>query len=161
MDVIAANEDPHAHSSLEEFSDATGLSHVEVDASAGVEILNRTASGIQLARWLEAPHIEVWTVEHFHLEVAKVLRRYVLAGELDDIEAGRRVALLAQWELDVARVAPLLVDAWSMRHNVTLHDALYVALARQLDATLLTADRKLAAAPGLGVRTRTAHLKLT
>ena len=129
-----------------------------LDASAGAEILNRTASGIQLARWLEAPAVEVWTVEHFHLEVAKVLRRYVLAG---DTEAGRRVALLAQWELDVARVAPLLVDAWSMRHNVTLHDALYVALARQLDATLLTADRKLAAAPGLDVRTRMAHLKLT
>jgi predicted nucleic acid-binding protein len=48
-----------------------------------------------------------------------------------------------------------------MRHNVTLHDALYVALARQLDAILLTADRKLAAAPGIDVRTRTAHLKLT
>jgi predicted nucleic acid-binding protein len=134
---------------------------VVLDASSGVEILNRTATGIQLARWLEAPTIEVWTVEHFHLEVAKVLRRYVLSGDLDETEAGRRVALLAQWELDVARVAPLLVDAWSMRHNVTLHDALYVALARQLDATLVTADRKLAASPGLNVRTRTAHLKLT
>jgi hypothetical protein len=66
---------------------------VVLDGSAGVEILNRTASGIQLARWLEAPHIEVWTVEHFHLEVAKVLRRYVLAGEFDDTEAGRRVRL--------------------------------------------------------------------
>lgn len=132
-----------------------------LDASAGVEILNRTATGIQLARPLEAPSTEVWTVEHFHLEVAKVLRRYALAGDLDDTEATRRVGLLTQWELDVARIGPLLVDAWAMRHNVTLHDALYVALARQLDATLLTADRKLANTPGLDIRTRTAHLKLT
>lgn len=132
-----------------------------LDASAGVEILNRTTTGVQLARFLEAPRAEAWTVEHFHLEVAKVLRRYVLTGDLDDPEAGRRIALLTQWELNVARIAPLLTDAWSHRHNVTLHDALYVALAHQLDATLLTGDRKLASAPGLGVRTRTAHLKLT
>jgi predicted nucleic acid-binding protein len=132
-----------------------------LEASAGVEVLNRTGTGIQFARLLERPDLEVWTVEHFHLEVAKVMRRYVLAGELDDTEASRRVALLAQWELDVARVAPLLAEAWTLRHNVTLHDALYVTLARQLDATLLTADRKLANAPGLDVRTRTAHLKLT
>jgi predicted nucleic acid-binding protein len=132
-----------------------------LDASAGVEILHRSATGIQLARFLEAPQAEVWTTEHFHLEVAEVLRRYALAGELAEAEASRRLVLLAQWELDVARIAPLLVDAWACRHDLTLHDALYVVLARQLDATLLTADRKLASNPQLGVRTRTAHLKLT
>jgi predicted nucleic acid-binding protein len=109
---------------------------------------------------LETPGVDVWTVEHFHLEVAKVLRRYVLAGDLDDAEAGRRVALLSQWELDVARIAPLLVEAWTMRDTVVLQDALYVALARQLDATLVTGDPRLASAPGLNIRTRTSHLKL-
>jgi predicted nucleic acid-binding protein len=126
-----------------------------LDASAGVEILNRTSAGVQLARMLEQPDSEVWTVEHFHLEVAKVLRRDVLTGDLDDANATELVASLAGWQLHVARVAPLLVEAWKLRHNLIVHDALYVALARQLDATLITGDKRLARAPALNIRTRT------
>lgn len=62
---------------------------------------------------------------------------------------------LAGWQLHVARVAPLLVEAWKLRHNLIVHDALYVALARQLDATLVTGDKRLARAPALKIRTRT------
>ena len=51
--------------------------------------------------------------------------------------------------------APLLVEAWKLRHNLIVHDALYVALARQLDATLITGDKRLARAPALKIRTRT------
>ena len=90
---------------------------------------------------LEQPDSEVWTVEHFHLEVAKVLRRDVLTGDVDDANATELVASLAGWQLHVARVAPLLVEAWKLRHNLIVHDALYVALARQLDATLITGDK--------------------
>lgn len=126
-----------------------------LDASAGVEILNRTSAGVQLARMLEQPDSEVWTVEHFHLEVAKVLRRDVLTGDLDDANATELVARLAGWQLHVARVAPLLVEAWKLRHNLIVHDALYVALARQLDAALVTGDKRLARAPALKIRTRT------
>jgi predicted nucleic acid-binding protein len=39
--------------------------------------------------------------------------------------------------------------AWELRTNLTAYDALYVALAEQLDATLLTADGRAAQAPGL------------
>lgn len=48
-------------------------------------------------------------------------------------------------------IAPLLLDAWGLRHNLNSYDSLYVALARRLDCPLITADRRLAAAPGLGV----------
>jgi predicted nucleic acid-binding protein len=125
-----------------------------VDASAGVEIVARSMAGRRLARVIERPSVEAWTVEHFHLEVARVLRRDVLAGDLADDEATRRIGMLAGWQLNVARVAPLLAAAWERRHNITIHDALYVALAQALDATLITADRKLANTPTLGVRTR-------
>ena len=37
---------------------------------------------------------------------------------------------------------------WELRDNLTAYDALYVALAEMLDATLLTRDGKLALAPG-------------
>lgn len=47
--------------------------------------------------------------------------------------------------------APLVGRAWALRENVSAADALYVVLARDLDASLVTADRALAAAPRLGV----------
>jgi predicted nucleic acid-binding protein len=39
--------------------------------------------------------------------------------------------------------------AWELRTNLSAYDALYVALAEQLGATLLTADVRAARAPGL------------
>ena len=46
----------------------------------------------------------------------------------------------------------LLERAWALRTNVTTYDAVYVALAEALDATLLTCDSKLARAPGTKMR---------
>ena len=42
-----------------------------------------------------------------------------------------------------------LIDrAWTLRHNLTMYDAVYVALAEALEAPLVTTDRRLASAPG-------------
>lgn len=38
-----------------------------------------------------------------------------------------------------------------MRHDVTVADALYVAVARRLEVALVTGDLRLAQAPGLGI----------
>ena len=46
---------------------------------------------------------------------------------------------------------PLLAEAWTLRANVSAADACYVVLARILRCPLVTADRKLSRAPGLGV----------
>ena len=46
---------------------------------------------------------------------------------------------------------PLLAEAWSLRANVSAADACSVVLARILRCPLVTADRKLSRAPGLGV----------
>ncbi len=56
--------------------------------------------------------------------------------------------------LDLERNAhePLLDRVWAFRKNLTAYDAVYVALAEALDATLLTCDRKLARAPGVARR---------
>jgi predicted nucleic acid-binding protein len=35
---------------------------------------------------------------------------------------------------------------WVLRHNITPYDALYVALAEELELPLITADRRLARA---------------
>lgn len=90
-------------------------------------------------------------MDHFYVEVAKVIRRDVLRGLLTDARAGTLVDGLVRWPLSVTQSAPLLRDAWTMRNNITIHDGLYVALARHLGATLVTADKRLAKAPGLNV----------
>jgi predicted nucleic acid-binding protein len=53
--------------------------------------------------------------------------------------------------LDMVRLParPLLERVVELRNTVSAYDAVYVALAELLDATLLTADRRLAAAPGV------------
>jgi predicted nucleic acid-binding protein len=127
-----------------------------LDASTGVDILERTPEGQAVAAVLrgqgdkEAP--ELWTVEHFHVEVTKVLRRDTLAGILDDRGASQIVGVLADWPLTVVSVAPLLVEAWQLRNNLTVHDALYVVATRRIDgATLVSTDRRLPKAPGVDV----------
>lgn len=84
------------------------------------------------------------------LEVASVWRR--------TLKDERRVALaLSDLEdLPLARAShlPLLARCWELRRNLTPYDAAYVALAEALSAELLTADRRLARAPGLACAIR-------
>jgi predicted nucleic acid-binding protein len=48
-------------------------------------------------------------------------------------------------------IGPLVLDAWGFRHKMSSYDAFYVALARELGCPLITCDRALAGAPGLGI----------
>lgn len=83
------------------------------------------------------------------LEVTAVLRRQLLAGHLDQRRAELALADLSRLPIERAAHLPLLPRIWSLRENVSAYDAAYVALAELLDAELLTADARLAAAPGL------------
>jgi predicted nucleic acid-binding protein len=49
------------------------------------------------------------------------------------------------------QVRPLLGEAWKRRGHLTIADAIYVVLAEQLGAVLVTADGNLARSPGLAV----------
>ena len=82
------------------------------------------------------------------LETTSVVRRQLLAGTLDARRA--RLALTDLVELPLRRAPhrPLLARCWELRQNVTVYDAAYVALAELLDVVLLTADARLANAPG-------------
>jgi predicted nucleic acid-binding protein len=82
------------------------------------------------------------------LEVASVLRRRLAAGALDPRRAGLALDDLAALPARRAPHRPLLPRCWELRDNLTIYDAAYVALAEAMHATLLTADRRLARAPG-------------
>lgn len=90
---------------------------------------------------LHAPHL-------VDLEVAQVLRRYVIRGEIDPQRAQQalddHLALpLERYSHDV-----LVSRVWQLRQNLTAYDAAYVALAELLGATLLTRDGRIRRAPG-------------
>lgn len=90
---------------------------------------------------LAAPHL-------LDAEVAQVLRRFVLSGELGPSAA--REALDDLQSLPITRYphAALLPRAFELRDNATIYDALYLVLAEALDAPLWTRDVALSQIPG-------------
>ncbi len=90
----------------------------------------------------------VYAPELVDLEVAAVLRRHERAGLLDRRRAGMAMDDLCEAPVRRARHWDLMWRAWELRDNVTAYDAVYVALAEALGAVLVTADAKLADAPG-------------
>jgi predicted nucleic acid-binding protein len=86
--------------------------------------------------------------EVLDLEVLSVLRRLVAAGDMPERRASLAVEDLARLPLRRAPHTPLLARCWELRGKVTSYDAAYVALAEALGCILLTADTRLAAAPG-------------
>lgn len=121
-----------------------------LDASACVELLMRTPAGRAAEAHLRESDA-AFAPELLDVEVLSVLGRLERAGLLD--AAGAAEALQAFATASITRVAHLglLASAWAKRHNVSLFDAVYVALAQELGCPLMTADRRLAGAPGLGI----------
>ena len=91
---------------------------------------------------LVAPHV-------IDLEVSSVWRRLVVAGALDARRAGLAMADLHSLRLERAAHGPLLARCWDLRHNLTVYDASYVALAELMRVVLVTGDRRLGNAPGI------------
>ena len=78
-----------------------------------------------------------------------MLRKRWLAGDLSKNRFS--IAIDDLEDLDMVRypALPLMRRAFELRDNVTAYDAVYVTLAECLDCLLVTADRRLAAAPGI------------
>jgi predicted nucleic acid-binding protein len=123
------------------------VNDVVVDASAGVQISLDTRRGRALAALIPSG-AAAWVPEHFLVEVLAGLRRQLLierAITADQADAARR--RLERWNLRVASVRPFGNEAWGFRHNMSMGDAFYIALASHLGADFLTDDHKLVGAP--------------
>lgn len=90
---------------------------------------------------LAAPH-------HLPVEVASILRRAILAGDISGDTASLAHADLLDLRIELFPYRPLASRVWQLRDNVTSYDAWYVALAERLDAPLATLDGRLVRAPG-------------
>lgn len=121
-----------------------------LDASAAVAFLIRPGSGVgdRIAERMLTTSPGLWAPHLIDAEVGHALRRQVMRGEIPADIA--RDALLDLNGLRLERVphAALLRRAWELRESVSFYDALYVALAEELDLPLLTLDARLAGASG-------------
>jgi predicted nucleic acid-binding protein len=128
------------------------VTRLVLDASAGVELLLNTTRAHSLSAQFPTS-AEWWVPEHYFVEVAAALRRAVLNGDATLERVEQAFSMLERAVLRRAQVRPLLSDAWARRAAITVADALYVVLAEHIDATLVTADERLARSPGLTIST--------
>ena len=119
---------------------------VVVDASAAMRVLAGDPTWVD--RWREWTRTDAMllTPAHFPIEVANALLR---GTTLTSLEAADRLGHLYATGFETTdRALPGLLGGLELaeRHRLTIYDALYLDLALDIDATLATLDRDLAAA---------------
>lgn len=121
---------------------------IVVDASVVVTALaddgrdgDRARQRLRHEPLLVAPHL-------IDVEVASAWRRLAMAGMLDERRAALAFADLLAVRIERVPHTSLLARCWELRANLTMYDAVYVALAEALHTNVLTADRRLAESPG-------------
>lgn len=98
---------------------------------------------IRRARGISAPDLA-------DVETVAVLRKRWIAGTLSAQRFSAAVGDLEALAIDRYPTGRLMRRAFELRDNVTPYDAAHVALAELLECPLVTADRRLARAPGTG-----------
>ena len=125
-----------------------GPSRLVIDASAVVALFTDRGEG---GSWV-AGHIRDRSLAAPHLmpfEAANILRRLGSAGVVDSTTASLAHADLADLAIDLVPWSLLAERAWGLRHNLTVYDGTYVALAEYLGVPLVTMDQRIARAPGI------------
>lgn len=119
-----------------------------VDASAVVATLlegderGQAAAAHMRGRGLVAPDL-------IGYEVLNALRRRRAAGALTATAAERAVEVWRSAPIEMWSLENVIERLWALTGAMSSYDAAYVALAERLDVPLLTADRRLAHAPGI------------
>jgi predicted nucleic acid-binding protein len=118
--------------------DASCIYAVVADTPDG----ERVRSRLMLDQDLVAPHV-------VDVEVLGIIRRDRMLGRLDPTAAEQALDDLHDWPGERYAHRPFLARAWELRDRVRSWDAVYVALAEVLGATLVTLDGRLVRVPGL------------
>jgi predicted nucleic acid-binding protein len=121
---------------------------IVVDASALLEFLLQTALGTRVEARLFRDGDELHSPHLVDVEVTQGLRRLVRSGEVSPGRAVEAIVDLVDLDLHRHTHVDLVTRAWKLRENITAYDAVYLALAEALNATVVTCDAPLAKAPG-------------
>jgi predicted nucleic acid-binding protein len=114
-----------------------------LDTSAVVDFL----LGVGVAKQVEAlmtAEGEPSAPDLLIFEVLAVLRREARRGETTEDRAAGAVEDLGDLPIELFPSLPLRERAWALRGNFTAADALFIALAEQLEEPLATKDSALA-----------------
>lgn len=121
---------------------------IVIDASALLEFLLQTPLGRRVESRLFRDQDELHAPHLVDVEVVQGLRRLVRTGEVSAGRADEAIADLADLDLHRHAHLDLLSRAWTLRDNISAYDAIYVALAEAIEATMLTCDGPLGNTPG-------------
>jgi predicted nucleic acid-binding protein len=121
---------------------------IVIDSSALLEVLLRSPRAPEIEKRIFASQASLHAPYLLDLEVAQVLRRYCISGEMSATRG--QEAIIDLLNLPIARYPhDIFLDRiWELRNNMTAYDAVFVALAESLPAPLLTCDAKLATTIG-------------
>jgi predicted nucleic acid-binding protein len=120
---------------------------IVVDASAITELLLQTALGTRVEQRLYREDADLHAPHLLDVEVLSALRRLVQSGEVRPERAEEAIEDLGALRLVRHGHLDLTTRAWELRQNVTMYDAMYLALAEALGATVITCDGPLGATP--------------
>jgi len=122
------------------------------DASVLLELLLNTALAPGIRQRLFADNGTIHIPHLTDVDVLQVLRRYIRTRVLTPARAGLAIQDYTDMPLNRYAHQVLLERVWTLRHNFTAYDAVYLALAGALDAPLATCDRALASLSGSGAK---------
>jgi predicted nucleic acid-binding protein len=121
---------------------------VVADASALVAVLiDNGPAGTWAVEALEGADLSAPHVMPF--EAANILRRHEAAGLITADHAAQAHLDLVELNVELWPHEILADRAWTLRHNLSIYDASYVALAEALEVGLVTLDRRIKDAPGV------------
>lgn len=138
------------------------ISDAVIDASVGIKLfVDEPDSPLVdrlFARLVDSPPARFYVPDLFFAECANILWKYVRRFDYPAGDARRSVADLRTFNLRSVSTADLIDVALeiALSFDLSVYDACYAGLARQLDLPLITADRRLQrnlAASGITVHT--------
>ncbi len=119
---------------------------IVADASALFQVISWATNAAAIEARLFARAEPICVPHLVDAEIANILRRHVLAGRVDEARATQLLHDFMDFALLRFSHTLLLPRVFSLRDRVSAYDALYVALAESLSATLITCDGRLARA---------------
>jgi predicted nucleic acid-binding protein len=124
---------------------------IVLDASAAVDWLLHTPAGLRIETRIYSQNESLHAPHLIDVEVGQVLRRLAREGTVSTNRAAQAIQDLLDLRLARYPHFVLLPRIWQLRNNFSAYDAAYVALAEELNATLVTRDAGMSSAPGRSV----------